>query len=249
MGRNEGHGGGLGQAVAQAVAALDFERVRREYWEQEEFVFLKRFLPPAVVGEVLVPQVEHLRPHVHRSYLPRFKKGGSISAFTLAEQAPEFLELYRSPALLDFLSRLVGAPLTLSPENDPHACALYFYTEPGDHIGFHYDTSHYRGARYTVLMGLVNRSERCRLVCQLYKDQPGRETRELRLATEPGSLVVFNGDRLWHAITPLGDGEERVSLTLEYVTDPGMAPHKRLLSNLKDAFAYFGVRALLRGRR
>jgi hypothetical protein len=249
MGRNEGHGGGLGQAVAQAVAALDFERVRREYWEQEEFVFLERFLPPAVVGEVLVPQVEHLRPHVHRSYLPRFKKGGSISAFTLAEQAPEFLELYRSPALLDFLSRLVGAPLTLSPENDPHACAVYFYTEPGDHIGFHYDTSHYRGARYTVLMGLVNRSERCRLVCQLYKDQPGRETRELRLATEPGSLVVFNGDRLWHAITPLGDGEERVSLTLEYVTDPRMAPHKRLLSNLKDAFAYFGVRALLRGRR
>lgn len=110
VGRNEGHAGGLGQAVAQAVAALDFERVRREYWEQEEFVFLERFLPPAVVAGVLVPQVERLRPHVHRSYLPRFKKGGSISAFTLAEQAPEFLELYRSPALLDFLSRLVGTP-------------------------------------------------------------------------------------------------------------------------------------------
>jgi hypothetical protein len=37
-------------------------------------------------------------------------------------------------------------------------------------------------------------------------------------------------------------GEERVSLTLEYVTDPSMHPVKRLASNLKDAFAYFGLR-------
>ena len=37
--------------------------------------------------------------------------------------------------------------------------------------------------------------------------------------------------------TPLGDNEERVSLTLEYVTDPSMHPLKRLFSNLKDAFA------------
>jgi hypothetical protein len=62
-------------------------------------------------------------------------------------------------------------------------------------------------------------------------------------------MVIFNGDRLWHAITPLGAGEERVSLTMEYVTNPEMGPLKRLFSNLKDAFAYFGVGALLgRGR-
>jgi len=249
MGRNEGQADGLGQAVAAAVRALDFEQVRRAYWEQNEFVFLERFLPAAVVAEHLVPRVERLRPHVHRSYIPRFKKGGSISAYTLREEAPAFLEVYRSPAFVDFLSRLVDARLSLCPPNDPHACALYFYTEPGDHIGYHYDTSHYKGARYTVLMGLVQRSEHCRLAYQLHKDVPGRETREVQVATEPGSMVIFNGDKLWHAITPLGDGEERVSLTLEYVTNPAMAPHKRLLSNLKDAFAYFGVRALLRGRR
>ncbi|MGH7408463.1 MAG: 2OG-Fe(II) oxygenase, partial [Candidatus Methylomirabilales bacterium] len=239
----------LGEAVERAVAALDVERVRREYWEQEEFVFLERFLPPAVVAERLVPQVERLRPDVHRSYIPRFKKGGSVSAYTLSEKAPEFLELYRSPAFISFLSRLVDARLTLCPENDPHACALYFYTEPGDHIGFHYDTSYYKGARYTVLLGLVQRSENCRLSCQLYKDTPGRETKELQLATEPGSMAIFNGDKLWHAITPLGNGEERVSLTLEYVTNPEMPPLKRLFSNMKDAFAYFGVRTLLRRRR
>jgi hypothetical protein len=238
----------LAEAVETAVAALDFERIRWEYWEQNEFVFLERFLPSEVVEQCLAPEVEKLRPNIHRNYLPRFKKGGSISSFTLGEKAPEFLEVYKSPAFINFLSWLTDARLMPCPDDDPHACALYYYTEPGDHIGFHYDTSYYKGARYTVLMGLVEQSS-SRLVCQLYKDVPGREARELQLATEPGSMVIFNGDKLWHAITPLGPGEERVSLTMEYVTNPEMNPLKRIFSNLKDAFAYFGVQALWRRSR
>ncbi len=66
----------LAEAVETAVAALDFERVREEYWKQNAFVFLERFLPPAVVAEHLVPQVERLKPNVHRNYIPRHKKGG-----------------------------------------------------------------------------------------------------------------------------------------------------------------------------
>jgi hypothetical protein len=53
---------------------------------------------------------------------------------------------------------------------------------------------------------------------------------------------VFDGDKLRHRITPLGEGEMRVSLTFEYVTDPRMHPWWRLISNMKDAFAYFGFR-------
>jgi len=159
------------------------------------------------------------------------------------------LAIYRSPAFIDFLTRLVGARVMPCPDGDPHACALYFYSEPGDHMGFHYDTSYHRGARYTVLMGLVQRSERCRLVCQLYKADPTRAMRELQLATAPGSLVIFNGDRLWHAVTPLGQGEERIVLTLEYVTNPAMGPFKRFISNMKDAVAYFGLATVLGGGR
>jgi hypothetical protein len=99
-----------------------------------------------------------------------------------------------------------------------------------------------------VLIGLIERSS-SRLVCQLFKDDPhGRPIVELQLATHPGTLVAFNGDKLWHAITPLGEDEERVSLTLEYVTDPSMSPLKRLYSNLKDSFAYFGLKTVFTGR-
>jgi hypothetical protein len=232
----------LAAAIGGALGRLDLEAVRRRYQEQNEAVWLERALPAAVVAP-MVADVERVRPFVHRNYLPRHKKGGSVSYHTLVEQAPAIIALYRSAAFRAFLEGVTGRRLLPCPESDPHACALYFYTEPGDHIGFHYDTSYYRGARFTILVGLIERSS-SRLVCQLYKDVPGRAPVEVALRTEPGTLVLFNGDRLWHAITPLGEGEERVSLTLEYVTDPRMTPLKRFVSNMKDSVAYFGFRSV-----
>jgi hypothetical protein len=234
----------IAREIERAVKALDVERLRRTYWEQDEFLHLEHCLPAPIVAR-MVAEVERVRPHIHRSYIPRHKKGGSVSYYTLVEQAPTILALYRAPAFIGLLSALTGRALQPCPDSDPHACALYFYTEPGDHIGFHFDTSYYRGARYTVLVGLIERSS-SRLVCQLYKKDPARTPVELTLATHPGTVVAFNGDKLWHAITPLGEHEERVSLTLEYVTDPSMHPLKRLFSNLKDAFTYFGLRTVFR---
>ncbi len=238
---------GVTEAVEHAVASLDFEQVRQQYWDQNEFVCLPQFLSQSVIEEYFLPSVQDMKPQLNRNYIPGHKKGGSVSYYTVREHAPTFVELYRSPAFVDFLSRLVGARLMLCPENDPHACALYYYTELGDHIGFHYDTSYYKGARYTILMGLVDRSPSCRLVCQLYKNDPQRQMKELQLATEPGTVVIFNGDKLWHAVMPLGESEERAVLTLEYVTNQEMGSAKRLYSNLKDAFGYFGLKALFSG--
>jgi len=238
--------GSLTEAVEQAVTRLDFDRLHREYWEQNEFVFIPQFLDRSLVEELLVPQAQRVKGELNRNYIPGHKKGGSVSYYTVMEKAPRFLDLYRSQTFMEFISRLAHAQLVLCPDSDPHSCALYYYTEPGDHIGFHYDTSYYKGARYTVLMGLVDKSTQCRLVCELFKDDPTKEPRHLELITEPGDLVVFNGDRLWHAVTPLGAGEERIALTMEYVTNPHMGSLKRLYSNLKDSFAYFGLRAVFK---
>ena len=236
----------LAEEVARAVERVDAEALRKAYREQNEFVYVERWLPASLV-ERLVADVDRVRPTIHRNYIPRHKKGGSVSSFTLVEQAPTIIALYRSPAFLRLLSEITGARVQQCPAADPHSCALYFYTEPGDHIGFHYDTSYYRSARYTVLVGLIERSS-SRLVCQLYRDVPGRTPVEVSLRTDPGTLIVFNGDKLWHAITPLGEGEERVSLTMEFVTDPRMTPLKRFVSNMKDSIAYFGFRSVFGGR-
>ena len=49
--------------------------------------------------------------------------------------------------------------------------------------------------------------------------------------------------------TEVKSDEQRVSLTFEYVTSQSMHPWWRLISNLKDAVAYFGLRQVFRGRR
>ena len=239
----------LSEEVARAVERIKFEHLFEEYWEQNEFVFVPEFFNLKVIERYFIPEVETVRSEVHRNYIPGHKKGGSVSYFTLRDRTPNFLAFYRSSHFMELINRLVRAQVLCCPESDPHACALYFYTEPGDHIGFHYDTSYYRGARYTVLLGLVQRTEHCRLVCRLYHDDRGRRPVELNIATPPGSLVVFNGDRLWHAVTPLGEGEERVMLTMEYVTNPEMGRFKRFVSNMKDAIAYFGPSVFWGGKR
>ena len=232
------------EEVGKALENLHVDHLLQVYAEQGEFLTLDAFLPQTVIDHFML-EVEKVRPKLNRNYIPSHKKGGSVSYYILNQDAPGILSFYRSQAFIGWLSRIAGAQLLLCPDEDPHACALYFYMEPGDHIGFHYDTSYYKGTRYTALLGLVDRSS-SRLLCRLHTKDSSRETKELALATAPGSLIFFNGDKLHHAVTPLGEDEERIVLTLQYVTNADMGLFHRWFSNMKDAVGYFGWPALFR---
>jgi hypothetical protein len=234
------------QAMALRLQTLDMEAARRRFVEQGAFIHLQEFLEPEITAQ-LVAAVAAVSASVNRNYLPGHKQGGSVSRHAIDAHAPFIAEIYRSPALIDWLGRLAGERLQVSPEADPHAYALYFYTRPGDHIGWHYDTSYYAGRRYTLLFGVVEESS-CRLEYQLHTREPGVDTEAGSLQIAPGGLVFFDGDKLRHRITPLADGEVRVSLTFEYLTDPTMHPWRRVISNMKDAVAYFGFRQVFRRR-
>jgi hypothetical protein len=215
--------------------------------EQGAFLYLSDFLPAEATAQ-LVAAVAAVKESVNRNYLPGHKQGGSVSRHTLDEMAPFVGDLYRSPALIEWLGQLAGEPLQLSPPDDPHAYALYFYTRPGDHIGWHYDTSYYAGRRYTVLLGVIDESS-CRLDYELHTREEGATVVPGSVQIPPGGLVFFDGDKLRHRISPLGEDEVRVSLTFEYVTNPKMHFGWRVISNMKDAFGYFGFRQVFRRRR
>ncbi len=237
----------LDSDLRAALAALDHETLRRQFTEQGEFLLVENFLPPTLLTRVL-ERLPGLEPLVHRNFVPRVKKGGSVSRHVLDRAFPLIPELYRSPALRAFLQELAGDTLLDCPASDPHTYALYYYTEPGDYITWHYDTSYYRGRRYTLLFGLVNDST-ATLDCQLHRTRTDRDTIDLSVPLRPGTLVFFNGDTVWHQVTPLGPDERRVSLTLEFVTDPRMTPWHRFVSHMKDSIAYFGFRQVFRGRK
>jgi len=228
------------------LAKLDTDALRREFVRQGAFLSLSEFLTPQVT-EQLVRAVAAVEPVVNRNYLPGHKQGGSVSRHAIDERAPFIAELYRSPELRQVLEQLAGEPLQLSPADDPHAYALYFYTRPGDHIGWHYDTSYYSGRRYTLLLGVLDQSS-CRLDYELHTRERAVPVVPGSVQIPPGGLVFFDGDKLRHRISPLGENEKRVSLTFEYVTDQRMHPAWRLISNFKDAVAYFGLRQVFRGK-
>jgi alkylated DNA repair dioxygenase AlkB len=229
------------------MARLDTASLRREFVSQGAFLSLSEFLAPEVTAQ-LVAAVAAVEPAINRNYLPGHKQGGSVSRHTLDQLAPFVAELYRSPALIGILEKLAGERLQVSPPDDPHAYALYFYTRPGDHIGWHYDTSYYTGRRYTLLLGVLDQSS-CRLDYELHTRETGARVVAGSVRIAPGGLVFFDGDKLRHRISPLGENEKRVSLTFEYVTDQRMHPWWRLISNLKDAVAYFGLRQVFRRRK
>jgi hypothetical protein len=237
---------GVDVAVASQVDGLASSAIKDTFRRQGAFLSLDAFLPEAVTAQ-LIADARALLEHANRNYLPGHKKGASVSRHTIDRLAPSIASLYRSRALIGFLEKTCGEALLPCPPDDPHAYALYYYTREGDHIGWHYDTSYYDGRRYTLLFGVIDESS-CRLDYELHTREPGADVVAGSIQIPPGGLVFFDGDKLRHRITPSAEGEIRVSLTLEYVTNPSMRPWKRLVSNLKDAFAYFGFRQILRGR-
>jgi len=232
--------------MAVRLGGFDAPELRREFLSQGAFVILPDFLPPELTAQ-LVAAVAAVGRSVNRNYLPGHKQGGSVSRHAIDELAPVIANLYRSPALIEWLGQLAGERLHMSPDYDPHAYALYFYTRAGDHIGWHYDTSYYAGRRYTLLLGVIEESS-CRLDYQLHTRNRGRNAVSGSVQIPPGGLVFFDGDALRHRITPLGEGETRVSLTFEYLTDPRMHGWWRFVSNMKDSLAYFGFRQVFRRR-
>ncbi|MCB9667793.1 MAG: 2OG-Fe(II) oxygenase [Myxococcales bacterium] len=219
--------------------------IRAQYLEQDECVYTDGLLSPEVL-ESVIHEAEQVRSQACRKSVPGYKASSSVSHDQIARMCPTIIELFHSEEFLKALCTITGLNLMPCPARDMHAAAIYNYTRPGDAIGYHYDVSHYQGTRITVLIGLVNQSE-SKLVCQLYtKRTPKPPAVELAIATNPGTVVIFNGDRLLHKVTPLGENQRRMVLSLQYVTSQKMAKSRMWLNDFKDALTYFGFGHWLR---
>jgi len=80
--------GSFVDAVDEAVKRLDLDHASREYWDQNEFLFIPQFLPRSLVEEHLVPQAQGVKSELNRNYIPDHKKDGSMSYYTVIEKGP-----------------------------------------------------------------------------------------------------------------------------------------------------------------
>jgi hypothetical protein len=219
----------------KVVASVDFEALLRAFHEQDQFVFVERFLPPELVLE-LVKEARTFTPH--RAWVPWVRKAGAVGQVEIAGRAPLLHAFSRSPAMLDFAQRLGGVELEYKNERDAHAAALYYYERPGDHVGWHLDECGCEeSASFTANFGLTN-DTRSRAVYRV-------RDRELALSMVPGSLAFFCGSKPYHKVEPIGKGESRIAFSLTFVRrGKRVRGLKRFFLNAWDALAYFGPGAI-----
>lgn len=201
---------------------------------------LADILPPDEFGP-LVGEVEKL-VETERSYLPTHKKGGTVAYETLERQAPRLVDLYRSPGLRALVSGIVKLKVAPTPLHDQSSCSVLFYEKPGDHIGWHYDHNFYKGRHFTVLIPLINRGREPNGLSQarLMARQNGHER---VIPTPPNAMIVFEGAKVSHKVTPIGEGEKRVIWSMTFCADSRNSAFQGMARRVKDT-AFFGLRAL-----
>lgn len=189
----------------------------------------------------LVDKVEKL-VETERSYLPAHKKGGTVAYETLEHKAPRLIELYRSPGLRALVSDIVKLKVEPTPLHDQSSCSVLFYEKPGDHIGWHYDHNFYRGRHFTVLVPVINRGREPNGLSQarLMVSQNGQER---VIPTPPNAMIVFEGAKVRHKVTPIAEGEKRVIWSMTYCADARNSRLQGIARRVKDT-SFFGLRAL-----
>lgn len=212
----------------------------------DRLIFVPDFLPDAAFETIRSEAERLVGPErlegPERSFVPAHKKGGTVAYETLIAAAPAIIAFYHSPDLQGFVSKLVGETVRPTPISDQSSLSLLFYDRPGDHIGWHYDHNFYRGRHFTLLLALDNRggAEKGLSHAEL-KARIGGE--EKVIATPPNMLVVFEGARVSHKVTPILEGERRLMLSMTYCIDPRAYWWQGVSRRIKDT-AFYGIRAL-----
>ncbi|MFO1084808.1 MAG: 2OG-Fe(II) oxygenase [Reyranellaceae bacterium] len=177
-----------------------------------------------------------------RAHVPIMRRGATAAYETLIAEVPSVVAYYHSPDLMRFISRVVGAPVEPTPINDQSSLSILHYDKPLDHIGWHYDHNFYRGRHFTALLTILNEGNdkgglsHAVLTARL-------DGQAVAIPTEPNSLVLFEGARVRHKVTPLHTGECRVVLSMTCCTDPRARLWQGIARRVKDT-AFYGVRAL-----
>jgi hypothetical protein len=234
--------------VAGFVASLDEAEMARRYREDDGVIVLPRLLPQALVDEMVI-EARRLVPRAVRKRALFLRKAGAVPHPTIVREAPAMHALHMSPALLAMFERVTGVPLEHRDPGEAHASALYTYSKPGDWMDWHYDECGCPpGDSFSTIIGLIDDST-SRLEIETHREKPEREPLRRSLRTVPGTFAFFCGTRAHHRVTPLGEGEERVTFAFTYIRRgrrPGGVYNFRM--KLGNALVYFGLGHLFASR-
>ena len=231
-------------ALRAWVGDLDAGALARRYHDDGGQLVLPRLLPAPLVAE-MAAEARALVPEATRKTTPFLRRAGAVPHPRIVAAAPAMHALHQSPALLELFERVTGIELEHRAPTETHASALYVYTRRGDWMDWHQDECGCApGDSFSTIVGVIDTSS-AKLELETGRGEPNPVRRSLQ--TMPGTFAFFCGTRAFHRVTPLGDGEERVTFAFTYIRKgrkPGGVYNFRM--KLGNTLVYFGFRHLFR---
>lgn len=247
------------------LASTDSEEPVRQF-AAEHITRIENFVTPECLQVLRDEALAHI-PDMTRTFIPMHKKGAALSYEKIHTLAPHCLAFYHNADVQQWVAEITGETIFPTPDQDQSSLSVLCYHEPGDHINWHYDHNFYQGRHFTVLLSLVNEMVEGRglkdesqtedqsgfsdpqpstLNPQLSQGTyqrrlPGGKTQDFE--TSPNTLIVFEGAKVRHRASAVGERERRVILSMTYCTDPRISRFKEFVRRVKDT-AFFGIRAL-----
>jgi hypothetical protein len=245
--------------AAIQIAAVDRISPAEEF-TREHITRIENFVTPECLHVLREEALAHIAD-MKRTFIPTHKKGATLSYEQIHTLAPHCLAFYHSPEVQEWISAITGESVQPTPDQDQSSQSVLCYHEPGDHINWHYDHNFYRGRHFTVLLSLVNEKgeggsrkaegEEFTSAFALPPSALSQGTFQRQLPggqaqsydTSANTLMIFEGTRVRHRATPVGEHERRVILSMTYCADPRISRVKEFVRRIKDT-AFFGLRAL-----
>ena len=160
------------------------------------------------------------------------KKGITISTQHIVKYCPELINYYQNE-LCKIISENINLKLYPTDLELPTTCAILIYENEGDWINWHYDYNYYNGRFFTVLIPITNE-----LTCTEFQlmDDSGKIT---GIQLIDNNCICFEGNFLYHRASKLCNGQKRILLSCQFVTDNHINMINKFRLKLKD-FAYTG---------
>lgn len=192
--------------------------------QKNNFCHIKKIdlsIPPDLISSLL----DIARKNGKRIEIPR-KRQKAISLKHLNVMIPEIVEWYET--LPDIISEVIGEKVQITPLSQPNSLCLVVYEKVGDYIDWHFDTNHYSGRFFTLLLPVTFEQ-----TCGNYQYKNANNiTEDLQL--NKGEALLFEGDKVFHRGNELCDNQFRVVLSCTFTTSQEIPIEEYIFQNVKN---------------
>jgi len=171
-----------------------------------------------------------------------YRKGSAIDYHTLLSgELKPIIQLLTSTDILYQIKKKTNLNIQFVPALDTNKISLIFYENEGDYIKWHQDSNQYIGNRWAGIYTMYNRNQNNdSLSSSLFKYKVDNKIYSIK--NPENSLILFQGDKILHQVTPLKKGEKR--FVFSFVFCDICQSKLNLINNLKQQFInyhYYGM--------